>query len=177
MKNINDIIKREAIEEAYIKIYKQEINKSNNSALQFQLKQLINLYPHFAKPYVKLGWLQMLNKENVEAEINFKKGLALDPEYGIGYYYFLYFLIEIDRYEEAEKFIPICLKVRSINTRHIYEEWDCLLEQTKRIKEAIAIKKERIAKVFNMDILKALESEIIELKKQITDIESLDEKV
>ncbi len=177
MENINDIIKREAIEEAFIKINKQEINKSNNSVLQLQLKQLINLYPHFAKSYVKLGWLQMLNKEYVEAEINFNRGLALDTEYGIGYYYFLYFLIEIDRYEEAEKFIPICLKVRSINTRHIYEEWDCLLEQTKRIKEAIAIKKERIAMVFDMDILKALECEILELKIQITDIESFDDNV
>lgn len=164
MEEILKIIERDSLEVAFLALEQKEITELNNHILQQEAKNLISKFPLFAKAYVQLGWIQLFNREYADAEKNLKIGLELDPNNGDAYYCYLYFLVEVNRFEEAENFVSTCLKIRSINTRLIYEELDCLLTQTERFKEALNIKLRRIPNLFDLKKLSGLENEIDILK-------------
>jgi tetratricopeptide (TPR) repeat protein len=109
--------------------YERAINK---------LHELIVLNPGKAEPYYELGQIAYNFWRNDEAESNYSKALANDPEYFPTYTAYAFILIKEKRFSEAETLLENAKKIRNRDDADIYFYLGMLNQHKGEVDQAIA---------------------------------------
>lgn len=128
------------------------LDKNDFAEARKMLLEIVSENDQFPNTYCILGWLYWSKFNNdVQAEIYYKKGIEVSPDYVQNHYGYINFLIEKGRTKEAKILVEVLEKNSSASPYEIAYDYAILYEVEGNIPLAIKYYKDALQKSLNSE--------------------------
>jgi tetratricopeptide (TPR) repeat protein len=133
------------------------IEKNNDFAeAQKLFLNLVQEFPDFPNAYGYLGWIYSNKLNNpVQAEVYYKQGIEVGPNYVPQYYNYATFLQFELKHNELEKLLEKMLKIPSISKGDVFLQYGLMREYQLKYFQAIKYFKKAIKETTNSELITA----------------------
>lgn len=143
------------------------LDKNDFAEARKMLLDIVSENDQFPNTYCILGWLYWSKFNNdVQAEIYYKKGIEVSPDYVQNHYGYINFLIEKGRTKEAKVLIEALEKNGSASPYEIAYDYAILYEVEGNIPLAIKYYKDALQKSLNSESFQRISEAISRCEKK-----------